>query len=44
MHPGRGDLEHQLASAYFEVSPKSVWDTATTQVEGLEKAVRALLA
>ncbi len=37
-----GDMRDELASAYFEVSLKAVWDTATTQVDELEKAVRAL--
>jgi uncharacterized protein with HEPN domain len=31
-----------LAHAYFVLSVKVVWDTATTQIEQLETAVRAL--
>lgn len=38
------DMRNVLAHAYFGVSLKVVWDTATTQVDELEKAVRALLA
>jgi uncharacterized protein with HEPN domain len=38
-----GDMRNVLAHAYFGVSPKVVWDTATTQIDDLEKAVRALL-
>jgi uncharacterized protein with HEPN domain len=37
------DMRNVLAHAYFGVSLKVVWDTATTQVDELEKAVRALL-
>ncbi len=36
------DMRNVLAHAYFGVSLKVVWDTATTQVDELEKAVRAL--
>ena len=32
-----------LAHGYFGVSLKVVWDTATTQVEELQKAVRGML-
>jgi uncharacterized protein with HEPN domain len=39
-----GDLRDRLATAYFDVSLKVVWGTAMTQVDELEKAVRALLA
>jgi uncharacterized protein with HEPN domain len=39
-----GDMRDRLATGYFDVSLKVVWDTATTQVDELEKAVRALLA
>lgn len=38
------DMRNVLAHAYFGVSLKIVWNTATTQVEELEKAVQALLA
>lgn len=38
------DMRNVLAHAYFGVSLKVVWDTATTQVDELEKAVRSLLA
>jgi uncharacterized protein with HEPN domain len=38
------DMRNLLAHAYFGVSPLVVWDTATTQVEELEKTVRAMLA
>lgn len=37
------DMRNVLAHAYFGVSLKIVWDTATTQIDELEKAVRALL-
>jgi uncharacterized protein with HEPN domain len=37
------DMRNVLAHAYFGVSLKVVWDTATTQIDELEKAVRALL-
>lgn len=37
------DMRNVLAHAYFGVSLKIVWDTATTQVNELEKAVRDLL-
>ena len=37
------DMRNVLAHAYFGVSLKVVWDTATTQVDELERAVRALL-
>ncbi|HET8541885.1 MAG TPA: HepT-like ribonuclease domain-containing protein [Anaeromyxobacter sp.] len=36
-------MRNVLAHAYFGGSLKVVWDTATTQVEDLEKAVRSLL-
>ena len=32
-----------VAHAYFGVSPKVVWDTATSQIDPLEQAIRALL-
>jgi uncharacterized protein with HEPN domain len=32
-----------VAHAYFGVSAKLVWDTATSQIDPLEQAVRALL-
>jgi uncharacterized protein with HEPN domain len=38
------DMRNVLAHAYFGVSMKIVWDTATTQIDELEKAVRSLLA
>jgi uncharacterized protein with HEPN domain len=38
-----GDMRNVLAHAYFGVSLKVVWDTATTQIDELEKSVRALL-
>jgi uncharacterized protein with HEPN domain len=37
------DMRNVLAHAYFGVSLKVVWDTATTQIDELEKAVRTLL-
>jgi uncharacterized protein with HEPN domain len=37
------DMRNVLAHAYFGVSLKVVWNTATTQVDELENAVRALL-
>jgi uncharacterized protein with HEPN domain len=37
------DTRNVLAHAYLGVSLKVVWDTATTQIDELEKAVRALL-
>jgi uncharacterized protein with HEPN domain len=36
-------MRNVLAHAYFGVSLKIVWDTATTQIDDLERAVRALL-
>ncbi len=38
------DMRNVLAHAYFGVSLKVVWDTATTQIDDLEKAVQDLLA
>jgi uncharacterized protein with HEPN domain len=32
-----------LAHGYFGLSLKVVWDTATTQIDELEKAVRGML-
>jgi len=37
------DMRNVLAHAYFGVSLKVVWNTATTQIDELEKAVRGLL-
>ena len=37
------DMRNVLAHAYFGISLKVVGDTATTQIDELEKAVRALL-
>jgi uncharacterized protein with HEPN domain len=37
------DMRNVLAHAYFGVSLKVVWDTATTQIDDLENAARALL-
>jgi uncharacterized protein with HEPN domain len=39
------DLRHaeRARHAYFGVSLKVVWDAAMTQIDELEKAVRALL-
>lgn len=37
------DMRNVLAHAYFGVSLEVVWDTATNQIEELEKAVRTLL-
>jgi uncharacterized protein with HEPN domain len=36
-------MRNVLAHSYFGVSLKVVWDTATTQIDELEKAVGALL-
>jgi uncharacterized protein with HEPN domain len=38
------DMRNVLAHAYFGVSLRVVWDTATTQIDELEKAARSLLA
>jgi uncharacterized protein with HEPN domain len=38
------DMRNVLAHAYFGVSLRIVWDTATTQVDELEQAVQALLS
>lgn len=38
------DMRNVLTHAYFGVSPKVVWDAATTQIDELEAAVRSLLA
>ena len=38
-----GDMRNLLAHGYFSVSLRIVWDTATTQIEPLERAVRRLL-
>ena len=37
------DMRNVLTHAYFAVSLKVVWDTATTQIDELEKAVGTLL-
>ncbi len=37
------DMRNVLAHAYFGVSLKVVWDTATNQIDELEKAVHTLL-
>jgi hypothetical protein len=38
-----GDMRDKLIRAHFDVSLPAVWDTATAQIDELEKAVRALL-
>jgi uncharacterized protein with HEPN domain len=37
-------MRNVLAHGYFDLEAKVVWDTATTKLDNLEKAIRRLLA
>jgi uncharacterized protein with HEPN domain len=37
-------MRNVLAHGYFDLEAKVVWDTATTKLDDLEKAIRRLLA